>query len=275
MSEIESKPANLCAGEFYGTVPAKRSLKASILSEVVHKRAFDVPEHSHELAYFTLVLGGAYSERFGRKLLDHAPMSLLWHREGVSHKDSVGECGSRMFTVEIKNGGLESLRQYATVPLDFVENGTPMVWLATRLFREFKRWGTCSELVAEGLTLELLGQAGRHGAVSEKRPPVWLASIKEKLRAEFASNHSTSALATEANVHPVHLASVFRKFYGQTIGEFLQNLRVSHATRLLLENDMPLIDIAYSCGFADQSHFNRLFKRHTGTTPAEFKRSLV
>ncbi len=270
----DAKPANLAAGQFYGKVPQKRSVGSSILSEIVHKDGLDVPEHSHELAYFTLVLGGSYTERFGQHTKDHDPMSVLWHRAGISHKDRIGESGARCFTVEIRHRGMENLRQYSQEPVDFAEYGTPIVWLATRLFREFKDWENCSELVAEGLTLEMLGYAARRGATSEKHPPKWLGSVVEQLNDEFTEAFSTCDLAENAGVHPVHLASVFRRFHGQTIGEYVQQLRVSHASKLMIDPELPLADIAYEAGFSDQSHFNRLFKRHTGMTPGQFRRSV-
>jgi AraC family transcriptional regulator len=271
----EAKSANLRAGQFYGDVPANRAAGSSILSEIVHRGAFDVPEHSHELAFFTLVLGGAYTERFGRNVREHDPMSLLWHRPGISHKDRIGECGARCFTIEIKREGIETLSQYAPVPVDFDETGTAIVWVAARLFREFKNWTHCSDLVAEGLTLEMLGLAARRASTPEKRPPKWLLQIVDKLRAEFTENHSTSRLAKEFGVHPVHLASAFRRFHGQTIGEYIQRQRVLLASRLLAGRGKDLINISYDCGFTDQSHFNRIFKRHTGMTPGEFRRSIV
>lgn len=273
MSTTHLRPANLGAGHFYGNVPQKRTLPSAILSEVVHRGSVDMPEHSHELAYFTLVLDGTYFERFGTSASDHRPMTIIWHRAGISHKDKIGVQGARCFTVEIPGQRLEDLRGLSPVPLDFSQHGTALAWLSARLFREFKDWDDSSDLIAEGLTLEMLGQAARVGRRSDQRPPKWLLSIGDRLNDEFLESISTCELANEAGVHPVHLASVFRRFYGQTVGEYVQQLRVAHASRLLL-GSRPLADIAYESGFTDQSHFNRLFKRHTGMTPGAFRRSL-
>jgi len=270
----DAKPANLAAGQFYGAVPEKRMVASSILTEIVHHDRFNLPEHSHELAYFTLVLGGSYIESFGRRTDEHAPMTLLWHRAGIFHKDRIGENGARCFTVEIQESGMETFEQFTKVPLDFTEIGTPLVWTAARLFSEFKGWGDCSELIAEGLTFEMLGLAARRASVIERRPPKWLSSIVERLDAEFNEPVSTSELAEDAGVHPVHLASVFRKFHGETIGEHVQRRRVRHASELLGVREMPLADIAYACGFSDQSHFTRIFKRCVGMTPGAFRTSL-
>jgi AraC family transcriptional regulator len=265
---------NLTAGQFYGRVPNKRVVASSIMSEVIHHGAVDVPAHSHELAYFTLVLGGDYSERFGSINMEHHPMSILWHRAGISHKDRIGNSGGRFFTVEIKADGIDNLRRFSAVPEDFTESGTPLVWLAARLFTEFKNWQDCSELIAEGLTLEMLGLSARSRPAAERTVPKWLESVVDRLNDEFRENPATDDLAAAANVHPVHLAAVFRRFHGQTIGEYLQNLRVRHASKLIVENKLPLADVAAESGFADQSHLTRTFKRITGMTPGAFRMSL-
>src|SRR5262249_3500972 len=143
-----------------------------------------------------------------------------------------------------------------------------------RLYHEFKNWQDCSNLIAEGLTLELLGHSARRRMPAVKRPPVWLARVVERLNEEFTENHATEDLALEANAHPVYLATVFRRCYNQTIGEYVQGLRLAHASKLLFKREIPLAEIAYSAGFSDQSHFTRMFKRHFGITPGEFRNSL-
>ncbi|HWM88665.1 MAG TPA: helix-turn-helix transcriptional regulator, partial [Kofleriaceae bacterium] len=83
--------------------------------------------------------------------------------------------------------------------------------------------------------------------------------------------HYTSALAREAGVHPVHLASVFRRFHRQTIGEYLRALRVRQAAELLTRGDTPLAQVAAMLGFADQAHFTRIFGDVVGMTPSAFR----
>lgn len=265
---------NLKAGEFYGKVSNKRKVSSVSLSELVHRNAVDLPAHSHELAFFTLLLDGSYAETYGRKSFSYRPLTVWWHPSGVFHKDAVGREGGRFFTVEIEPKGLENLAQVAKIPGDFFEKNTSLVWLACRLFHEFKNWQSCSELVAEGITLEMLAHSARKTVVTEKRFPLWLARVVEKLNDEFTENLSTGELAAQANVHPVHLAAVFRQFYGETMGEHVQKLRVARASEMLLDKKIPLAEIAYATGFADQSHFTRIFKRCVGITPGAFRHSL-
>ncbi len=144
---------------------------------------------------------------------------------------------------------------------------------AHRLRNEMAGGRAFSPLIAEGITLEMLGNLARANAPVDKKPPVWLLRVVDKLNAEFTANISNDELAAEAGVHPVHLAAAFRRFYHQTIGEYVQNLRVARASKLLLKKEIPLSEIALSGGFSDQSHFTRVFKRLTGITPGAFRDS--
>lgn len=274
MPENLQKSANLKGGEFYGTISEKRAVSSSIISEIVHKHGRSLPKHSHELAFFSLLLDGSYSESYGRKSFSYRPMTVWWHPSDICHKDEIGKTGGRFFSVEIQAKGLETLREYTKIPEDFYEQSTSLVWLACRLYHEFKNWQTCSELVAEGLTLEMLAHSARNKVGLEKQPPNWLNLVVEKLNDEFIETPSTEELALEADVHPVHLAAVFRKFQNQTIGEYVQNLRIQYASELLLNKELPLCEIALSAGFSDQSHFTRIFKRFTGTTPGSFRKTI-
>lgn len=265
---------NLKAGEFYGLVPNKREIPALTLTEVVHTNRISVPKHSHELGHFQLLLDGSYLENCGGKSTSLSPMTISWHRPGITHKDEIGASGGRFFMIELQPRSIESMRRFSKLPDDFYARNSQLVWLGCRLYHEFKNWQICSDLVAEGISLEMLGFTARKQLTRDKQPPAWLVRVVEKLNEEFTENFSTEDLATEANVHPVHLAAVFRQFQGETMGEYVQKLRVTYAAKLLLEREKPLVEIAYSSGFSDQSHFTRIFKRFVGFTPGAFRNSL-
>jgi len=265
---------NLKAGEFFGQVPSKRRLFALTLSEVLHTRPISVPKHSHELGHFQLLLQGSYLEHCGGRDISSRPMTISWHRPGITHRDEIGTTGGRFFMVEMHSRAIEDLQQFTRLPEDFYSRRSSLVWLGCRLYHEFKNWQVYSDLVAEGISLEMLAFAARRQlAATEKRPPVWLARVVEKLTGEFTENFSTEELASEAKVHTVRLAAVFRRFYHETMGEYVQKPRIARASSLL-DKKIPLAEIAYAAGFADQSHFTRIFKRFVGVTPGAFRNSL-
>ena len=55
--------------------------------------------------------------------------------------------------------------------------------------------------------------------------------------------------------------------------EYLNEIRVANACRFLVETDKSMSDIAYDCGYKTSSNFNRLFKKVTGTTPKEYRKT--
>ena len=276
MSEVILNECKLKAGEHFGIVSPRVHTPSAVYSESVYKTKLCLPEHSHELAFFTLIIKGNYSERFGSRCLEYSPMTVLWRGAEISHKDSINACSSQFFFIEIEQSALDKLAQYEKdIPQHLVEQSGTLTWLAARLRREIMSGQNCIPLIAEGITLEMLGQLGRkNAAATETQAPRWLQRVVERLNEEFTDNISSEDLALEARVHPVHLASVFRRFYRESIGEYVQKRRVSHASKLLLNAEIPLADIAYTSGFSDQSHFNRIFKRFTGTTPGAVRTSM-
>lgn len=269
-----AKAQKLKAGEHYGSVFHRHRIPSAFLSESVYKRSVCLPEHSHELGFFTLILDGGYSEEISRRPVVYLPQTVLWRQAEISHKDRVEADSSRFFFVEIEGGYAEKLSQYGRVPERLSERSGSLAWLAMRLRSEVLSGPDPSPLIAEGITLEMLGLLVRSGGAIDRHPPRWLARVVERLNEEFADSITTESLATDARVHPVYLASVFRKFHRETIGDYVQKRRVAHASKLLQDVAVPLTEIAYACGFADQSHFTRVFKRRVGMTPGAFRNSL-
>ena len=87
----------------------------------------------------------------------------------------------------------------------------------------------------------------------------------------FSETLKLTQIAAEVGVHPVYLATAFRQKFGVTVGEFVRRLRIEHACAELKKEDLPLSAIALQAGFADQSHFSKVFKSYVGMTPREYR----
>jgi len=263
---------NLQPGHFYGEITRKREASGLILSELKHDKARKLPSHSHELAYFCLLLNGNYWEQFGRKRITYKPLTVMFHPPDTTHVDEIGPAGGRFFSVEVKTEWMERLREcLGNIDLDSSLHEGDLAWLAMRLYREHKQADACSVLTMEGLVLEMLATVGRFKDSRGQDRPRWLATAVDLLNAEFRSNLKVQDIATEVGVHPFHLSRVFRNVHRQTIGEYVHKLRVAYACKLLELPDCDLATVALSAGFADQSHFTRVFKNITGMTPGAFR----
>jgi AraC-like DNA-binding protein len=64
----------------------------------------------------------------------------------------------------------------------------------------------------------------------------------------------------------------FRKQFGTTPARFANQLRIAEAKRHLRQGDEPLEELSFRLGFADASHFSRVFRKNTGESPAEYRR---
>jgi AraC family transcriptional regulator len=133
-----------------------------------------------------------------------------------------------------------------------------------------------SELALDGLALALLAQVVRGEGSEETRSPgakpPWLSRVEALLRDPSEGPSDIASIAAEVDIHPVHLARVFRRHYGCSPGEYLRRIRVRRACALLAESRESLAGIAYRTGYSDQSHFTRHFKRAMGVTPGAYRR---
>jgi transcriptional regulator GlxA family with amidase domain len=105
--------------------------------------------------------------------------------------------------------------------------------------------------------------------------PSWIPQVIDRLRAEFSSPPTCSALAGGVGVSREHLAREFRRATGETLGAFLRRQRVLEAAWMLRESDRPISRVAAAAGFVDQSHLTRQLRRYLGVTPGMLRARAV
>ena len=84
-------------------------------------------------------------------------------------------------------------------------------------------------------------------------------------------DYTVEKLCDEAGYSHVHLLRLFKREYGKTIRDHLIEKRLSLACELLESGDISVRSVAYSCGFADEIHFMKCFKKHFSLTPSEYR----
>ncbi len=267
------RAAELKSGNFFGQVTHRYVCAGATFSDVRHPKARRVPLHSHESAYFSLLLGGGYQETFGRRTIQYGLRAISFHPSGTVHRGEFDAAGGRLFAIELGSAWLDRVRDFAPPPaFSHYRAGGPLAWLASRLHREYRHSDAASRLTIEGILLEMLAEVSRRRPCDDSAHPAWLALAVEFLRAEFQRSLTLGEVARQVRVHPAHLSRVFRRNYRQTVGEFVNELRVRYALERLAQ-DVPLSELSLAAGFADQSHFTRVFRALTGTTPAKFRGS--
>lgn len=77
-------------------------------------------------------------------------------------------------------------------------------------------------------------------------------------------------LTEEAGISRAQLHRKMKEIAGVSTGEFIRNLRLEQAARLIGEGKINITQVAYSVGFNNQTHFSTIFKKHFGMSPSEY-----
>jgi AraC family transcriptional regulator len=223
-----------------------------------------------ELPYLAVVLEGGLRKTFRRRTMQLERAAGVTIPAGATHGARFGAEGARIAIVRPSDAAGS-----AAASLDRVVElrARGLNWLAWRLAGELRASDAAAPLAAEGLALELLAATSRERQPKRlaARRPSWLKSAEELLRAQLGDYVGLTELADAVGVHPAHLARAFRAHYGVSVGEYGRRLRLASAATEVARSDTPLAQIAVEAGFADQSHFTRLFKAYVGVTPARYR----
>ena len=138
------------------------------------------------------------------------------------------------------------------------------------LQNELEHRADYSQEVQQGLLLQLVAlllRALKTGE-SEAASGSTSARVMFYLRENYAQNLTLSDIARHTHFSPNYLASIFKQETGQTIFDALAKIRIEHATRLLLEDKLPVYEIAKAVGYNSLDRFSRVFRQLKGVPPS-------
>jgi AraC family transcriptional regulator len=232
-----------------------------------------LPWHAHRWSSFCFILGGSMLEEVRGRPLSLQRHDLAFKTAGVEHRDRFGAQGAECLILELEPEWLESLGMFSAGSPHLTSfRSARATDICLRLASELRSPDVVAPLAIESCCLELLVLLSRETRRGPVAPQPWLRRARDLVIERHRENFSIAALAQEVGVHPVHLAQSFRRVYGTAVVEFARSLRVRTAATALASSDRPIASIAVACGFYDQAHLTRTFKRLNACTPAEFRR---
>jgi AraC family transcriptional regulator len=259
----------LGAGDFLGASRAVRRVGAFVLGQwTAHPPRQQVRAHGHTDAHFMYVPPGIAYQTGAQGACNTTGANLIYNPPQTWHCDRMLDHG-RFWAITFAGNpeGLAS-RALNEVPAQI---GDPA---AHRTIGRLIRGIDGDALHLESLCFELLDAVAKPKAIQPMLPR-WMKKAIALLTDCRADHHTVGSIASTVGVHPVHLARGFRRFCGSTPGQYLLSLRLDRAARLLAANRLSVAEIALECGFADQSHFTRQFRRAFGMPPARFRNDHV
>lgn len=93
------------------------------------------------------------------------------------------------------------------------------------------------------------------------------------IRQHYTRKLSLDEVAGAVHLSPSYFSKVFKNEVGRNFNAYLNLLRIEQSKKLLLYDGIKLVDIAPMVGFEDQSYFSKVFKRTTGVSPHQFRKS--
>ena len=88
----------------------------------------------------------------------------------------------------------------------------------------------------------------------------------------YSSDLSRDEVAGLFDISSNYLSNLFKSQSGTSFSRYINQLRIKRACHLLRNFNQTLDEVAFSCGYHESAYFCRVFKKHTGSTPGEYRR---
>lgn len=260
-----------------------------------HKTEFNYPLHRHRDFELNFVENAAGAQRIvGDNVETIGAYDLvLIGGENLEHVWKQGECRSSdireitiQFSADLFTEGLLTRNQFASIKemLRRAEHG-----LSFPLSTIMKVYSTLNTIAGEKESfvqfvsfLYLLYQlslapdarvlAGSSSAQPERgHEGDRIQTVRQYIDDHFTENPTLSELAALVYMTPSAFSRYFKFHTGTTLSDYIIDVKLAYAVRLLVDTSHSISEICYECGFNNQSNFNRIFKSKKGQTPREFR----
>jgi len=221
--------------------------------------------HSHEKSMISFVLYGNNTEFRNKNTKERVAGSVNFYHSHELHRNVYNHFPSKHISLELDP---QFLNKYGYVEEDVdvaVKNSHDQIFTFIKLMNEAQ----ISDVQSKD-TIEMLFLAFMENSLNSKDEnlfPQWIKSVRELLNDRWNENIPLQELSESVGVHPTTISKHFKKYFQCTLGEYTRKLKVEKSINLLHASKHSLSEIAYICGFSDQSHFIRIFKSLTGYLP--------
>ena len=254
---------------------------------------FVMPWHMHNLFELTLIIAGQGTRIIGDRIDSFFPGDLVLLGPRLPHvwKDD----SQSLPTEKVEAITLQFAPTFPSSQLLSLPQMRPIRTVLEQAARGIRLHGSLRDQVEAGLRRLLQTDGVREillildilASIAESRDYSLLASdsyvLSKEVDAErwnrinsfilenFQRVIRARELARVANLHPSSLGRYFKQTTGTTVTQYINQVRIGHACRLLALENKPIVEICYVCGFQNLSHFNRCFRKLKRQTPSGYR----
>ena len=244
--------------------------------------AHEVHVHTHDDAHLILVLEGTYqtSATGSQCLAGEAPLLVLnpprtEHQDCFHPDQALTQARFLSMTLSpalwLRWQEAMDLPSQASVTQDGELRTLARAWLKLCAVP----WATPVDMEA-GLT-EALASFATGGAAKDSQSGVWVARLRQRLRAHVMDGAQAPCLADiarEFGIHPVYMARAFRRHTGISPADYVRGAQLDKAVWLLRSTSLPLAELAQVCHYFDQAHLAHAFKAAYGLAPSAYRQRM-
>ena len=143
------------------------------------------------------------------------------------------------------------------------------------MYREFLKKGPRYEFLMMGQLIQVLAMLQRYECDGSlvSTPTNNMDDAIQYINVHFATNLTVQQVAERSFMSPSHFQRLFKKTSGVTFMQYLQNIRIQRCCELLKSTEISIQEAANQVGYQDMKFFHALFRKKTGVTPREYRRS--
>jgi len=258
------------------------------------KQDFDFPLHFHEEFELNLILNAPGAKRIvGDNIEEITDMELVLVGPNLSHVWTTHNCKSEEITEvtiqwhkDLFDDKMLRRNQLSFIRKMFERSARGILFPRETIEKVYKRILDINQLQGFDSVLELMSIL--HDLSTSKSMRVLsdatfnndqvlnynsrrIDKAFEFMNANFDKPITLKDLAKLVNMAEISFSRFIKKRTGNTFIDSLNEIRLGHATRMLIETTHSVAEISYNCGFNNISNFNRLFKKKKHCTPKEFR----
>ena len=257
-----------------------------------HSR-YEMSAHWHNEVEIIRVIDGILNVRLNNKFYSVKKDEILFVNPETVHQALPVECVYECldfyldFIPVISSGSayfIESIKNHEYLINEYHQCKDSSLWNAVDvLFEVMKVRSSGYKFKVIGALYNLFGEiVDTHSyhptdsaPMSEDKNVPKLRNVLSYMRSNYDSAITLDDMAEAAGMSPRYFCYFFKEMTTKTPVEYLNLYRIEKASRKLLNSDLSVTDIAFSCGFNDLSYFIKTFKQVKGKTPAKFRKEAM